>query len=160
MTDTPENGPVIPTVQPIVELFTGGAQALWATTYTMDLGLFNEFLLARLGEPPLNIAVLADHRRLTTSLARIPAERADTLATVNRRWLLRGVRISGAFHPKSYLAVTSDRATLLVGSGNLSAAWSGRWPRGVHHLPVGHPGRRRHHRRVAIVDAAPRRHSR
>ncbi|MDQ1024809.1 hypothetical protein QF035_002391 [Streptomyces umbrinus] len=121
MTNTPENGPEIPTVQPIVELFTGGAEALWATTYTMDLGLFNEFLLARLGDPPLNIAVLADHRRLTSSLARIPAERADTLAPVNRRWLLRGVRISGAFHPKSYLAVTGARATLLVGSGNLSA---------------------------------------
>ncbi|MFE2473705.1 phospholipase D-like domain-containing protein [Streptomyces mirabilis] len=121
MTDTPENGPAIPTVQPIVELFTGDAQALWATAYTLDLGLFNEFLLARLGEPPLNIAVLADHRRLTASLARIPAERADTLAPVNRRWLLRGVRISGAFHPKSYLAVTGSGAKLLVGSGNLSA---------------------------------------
>ncbi|MDX3354820.1 hypothetical protein PV703_16210 [Streptomyces sp. ME01-24h] len=121
MTNTPENSPAIPTVRPILELFTGGAEALWATTYTMDLALFNEFLLARLGEPPLNIAVLADHQRLTTSLARIPAERVDTLAPVNRRWLLRGVRISGAFHPKSYLAVTGNRATLLVGSGNLSA---------------------------------------
>ncbi|QEV16205.1 hypothetical protein [Streptomyces alboniger] len=121
MTDTPESGPMTRTVQPIVELFNGGAQALWATTYTMDLALFNEFLLARLGEPPLNIAVLADHRRLSTSLGRIPAQRADTLAPVNRRWLLRGVRISGAFHPKSYLAVADGRATLLVGSGNLSA---------------------------------------
>ncbi|MFH8483984.1 hypothetical protein [Streptomyces longisporoflavus] len=121
MRSTPENGPEIPTVRPIVELFAGSVEALWATTYTMDLGLFNEFLLARLGDPPLNIAVLADHRRLASSLARIPAERADTLAPVNRRWLLRGVRISGAFHPKSYLAVTGGGATLMVGSGNLSA---------------------------------------
>ncbi|MFF4254541.1 hypothetical protein ACFY1L_25380 [Streptomyces sp. NPDC001663] len=118
---TTQNVPATPTVQPIVELFTSGAEALWATTYTMDLGLFNEFLLARLGDPPLNIAVLADHRRITASLARIPAERADTLTPVNRRWLLRVVRIRGAFHPKSYLAVTGSRATLLVGSGNMSA---------------------------------------
>ena len=105
----------------MAELFTSAATALWATTYSIDLALFSEFLLARLGDPPLNVAVLADHRRLAASLERIPAERADTLAAVNRRWLLRGVRASGAFHPKSYLAVTGSQATLLVGSGNLSA---------------------------------------
>jgi hypothetical protein len=109
------------TVQPVAELFTGAASALWATTYSMDLGLFNEFLLGRLGDPPLNIAVLADHRRIAASLGRIPVERASTLAAVNRRWLLRSVRASGAFHPKSYLAVTGNQAILMVGSGNLSA---------------------------------------
>jgi hypothetical protein len=121
MTDTTGGEAATATVQPVAELFVGTATALWATTYNVDLALFNEFLLARLGDPPLNIAVLADHRRLTASLQRIPAERADTLATVNRRWLLRGVRTSGAFHPKSYLAIKGSRATLLVGSGNLSA---------------------------------------
>ena len=118
MTDA--NSAVV-TVQPVAELFTSTTTALWATTYSIDLALFNEFLLARLGDPPLNVAILADHRRLTASLERIPAERADTLATVNRRWLLRGVLIAGVFHPKSYLAVSGGRATLLVGSGNLSA---------------------------------------
>jgi hypothetical protein len=111
----------VQTVKPVAELFTGAASALWATTYNVDLSLFNEFLLGRLGEPPLNIAILADHRRLAISLERIPLERAGTLAFVNRRWLLRGVRPGGqAFHPKTYLAVTGSRATLLVGSGNLS----------------------------------------
>lgn len=121
MTSVPAERSAVPTVQPIAELFTGAATALWATTYTIDLGLLNEFLLPRLGDPPLNVAVLADQRRLTASLERIPAERADTLAAVNRRWLLRGVQTGGAFHPKSYLAVTGSGATLLVGSGNLSA---------------------------------------
>jgi hypothetical protein len=109
------------TVQPVAELFTTAATALWVTTYTTDLGLFNEFLLPRLGDPPLNVAVLADQRRLAASLERIPAERADTLSAVNRRWLLRGVQAGGAFHPKSYLAVSRSGATLLVGSGNMSA---------------------------------------
>jgi hypothetical protein len=121
MTSGPAEGSAVLTVQPIAELFTGAAVALWATTYTIDLGLFNEFLLPRLGDPPLNVAVLADQQRLTASLERIPAERADTLAAVNRRWLLRGVQAGGAFHPKSYLAVAGNGATLLVGSGNLSA---------------------------------------
>ena len=118
---TPEVAP--PTVQPIAELFSAAACGLWATTYNLDLPLFNEFLLGRLGDPPLNVVVLADHRRLAVSLDRIPPERADTLASVNRRWLLRAVRPGGqAFHPKTYLVVTSSRTTLLVGSGNLSTA--------------------------------------
>ena len=122
MTGTTGSEAAAATVQPVAELFTGAASALWATTYNMDLALFNEFLLGRLGDPPLNIAVLADHRRIAAGLERIPAERASTLAAVNRRWLLRTVRTGGAFHPKSYLAVAGSRATLLVGSGNLSAA--------------------------------------
>jgi hypothetical protein len=109
-------------IKPVLELFRSNCTAFWATTYNMDLGLFNEFLLGRLGEPPLNIAVLADQERVATTLARIPPEKTDQIAVVNRRWLLRGARIgSGRFHPKSYLAVTATRATLLVGSGNLSA---------------------------------------
>ena len=110
----------VPRVQPIAELFTTAATALWATTYSLDLSLFNEFLLPRLGEPPLNVVVLADQRRLDVSLTRLPVERVDSLALTNRRWLLRGVPTVGAFHPKSYLAVTGNSVTLLLGSGNLS----------------------------------------
>src|SRR3954447_17823310 len=107
--------------RPVHEPFTGAASAMWATTYSVDLSLFNEFLLPRLGDPPLNVVVLADHRRLSASLDRLPADAVDTLTAVNRRWLLRGVRPGGqAFHPKSYLAVAGTTATLLVGSGNLS----------------------------------------
>lgn len=110
----------VSTVQPIAELFSGATTALWATTYNVDLSLVSEFLLNRLGEPPLNVVVLADHHRLSSSLARVPAERVDTLTTVNRRWLVRGVSAGAAFHPKTYLQVTYGRTKLLVGSGNLS----------------------------------------
>lgn len=109
------------TVAPVAELFTHAVSALWVTTYNLDLALFNEFLLPRLGEPPLNVTVLADHRRLAAGLDRVPLDRVGTLDRVNRRWLLRGVRFgAGAFHPKTYLAVAGRRVTLLVGSGNLS----------------------------------------
>jgi HKD family nuclease len=94
--------------------------AFWATTFNIDLAFFNEYLLRRLGDPPLNAVVLADRDCLDVSLDRA-AERPELLAPVNRRWLLRGVSIgNGRFHPKSYLAVTGRTATLLVGSGNLS----------------------------------------
>lgn len=109
------------TVQPIDELFRPGVSALWATTYNIDLSLFSEFLLPRLGQPPLNAVVIADSNRLAESLSRIPAERSESLSTVNRRWLLRGFSPSQQiFHPKSYLALSSRSAKLLVGSGNLS----------------------------------------
>ena len=122
MTDGAGGVESISTIQPVAELFTGSCTALWATTYNLDLHLFSEFLLPRLGEPPLNVVILADHDRLTSSLDRIPPERVDTLASVNRRWLLRGVRTGGAaFHPKTYLSLQGSRATLLVGSGNLSS---------------------------------------
>ena len=46
MTNTTGSEAAAATVQPVAELFTGTASALWATTYNMDLALFNEFLLA------------------------------------------------------------------------------------------------------------------
>jgi hypothetical protein len=111
------------TLKPIHELFSSGVTAFWATTYSVDLHLFNEYLLPRLADPPLNVVVLADHHRLSTVLQRIPPEQAETLAAVNRKWLLRGISPSGGvFHPKTYLSVHSARAVLLVGSGNLSAS--------------------------------------
>lgn len=121
MNATPDSQPRMEPIKPVQELFARTCHALWATTYNVDLNLFTEFLLPRLGDPPVNAVILADARRLAATLDRIPAERADSLATVNRTWLLRGMRFGGgAFHPKTYLAVTGARATLLVGSGNLS----------------------------------------
>lgn len=117
---TPRVQPAQPTLRPIERLFTPATEALWATTYSLDLGLINEFLLPRLGDPPLNIAVLADQRRMAADLARIPAGRSGAVAKVNSRWLLRGIPSRGAFHPKSYLALSRRGATLLVGSGNLT----------------------------------------
>ena len=122
MTDT-DTDAVLPTVRPTLELFRSNAIALWATTYSIELELFNEFLLGRLGDPPLNIAILADPQCLSATLERIPPEKSDQVAAINQRWLLRGVQIgSGRFHPKSYLMVTPTKAILLVGSGNLSTS--------------------------------------
>lgn len=109
-----------PPIRAIGELFRQDCTALWATTFNVDLAFFNEYLLRRLGDPPLNAVVLADQQCLDESLERA-ADRPGVLAPVNHRFLLRGARIgSGRFHPKSYLSVAGRRATLLVGSGNLS----------------------------------------
>ena len=78
--------------RPVHELFIGAASAMWATTYSVDLSLFNEFLLPRLGDPPLNVVVLADHRRLSASLDRLPADAAP----VNSSWTGRHRSAEGA----------------------------------------------------------------
>jgi HKD family nuclease len=113
----------LPHIRPVLELFRSNALVFWATTYNIDLALFNEFLLGRLGDPPLNIAVLADQQRLDATLSRISPGMVDQISLINRRWLLRGVQYGvGRFHPKSYLAVTPAKTILLVGSGNLSTS--------------------------------------
>lgn len=154
MTASPDDGSMLPTVRPIAELFTGAATGLWATTYTIDLGLFNEFFLPRLGELPLNVAVLADQRRLTASLDRIPAERADTLAAVNRRWLLRGVPAGGA----SSQVVPSGHGQWNDAAGRIRqpvGKRSGRRPGAFYDLPGRYSRWQCGYRCLAVMDAPP-----
>ena len=150
MTET-EPATVPSYIQPIADLFRPGCTALWATTFNMELELFNEYLLGRLGDPPLNAVVICDQDRLDRALDAIPPERLTLLNPTNRRYLLRGVRLgSGRFHPKSYLAVAGRSALLLVGSGNLSShgidlgreVFTAVKPRGVVYESIGDDGPR------------------
>src|SRR5205809_477006 len=56
-----------PIIKPISEVFRADCVALWATTYNIDLALFNEYLLGRLGDPPLNAVVPADRSGMPPS---------------------------------------------------------------------------------------------
>src|SRR6266508_549320 len=47
----------------------GRWSCFWATSYSLELELFDEYLFRRLGEPPLNATLLVDFRRLATSLS-------------------------------------------------------------------------------------------
>jgi hypothetical protein len=50
--------------------FSGRWTSFFATTYSLELEFFDEYLFRRLGEPPLNATVLTDadtHARLWTS---------------------------------------------------------------------------------------------
>jgi hypothetical protein len=100
--------------------FNGRWTSFFATTYSIELEFFDEYLFRRLGEPPLNAVVLSDagaHARLWTS-SDDPARR---LRRANRDYLLRPVLFgTGAFHPKTYLLANASEGVLLVGSGNLT----------------------------------------
>src|SRR5581483_7961673 len=90
----------------------------WATTYTFEPGFFESFLLRRLGDPPLNAVVIGDFTRLSALWQQLEP-RGSRLRAANRRYLIRGASIAGAFHAKTILLGRKDQGTLFVGSGNL-----------------------------------------
>lgn len=104
----------------VARSFTGRWRSFFATTYSVELEFFDEYLFRRLGEPPLNATVLTDagtHARLWTG----GDDQMRRLRRANRDYLLRPVLFgTGAFHPKTYLLGNDSEGVLLVGSGNLT----------------------------------------
>jgi hypothetical protein len=97
-------------------------RGFWATSYSFDLQLFDQYLLRRLAQNALNAVILIDHNKLASAWEQLAEGDAYLLRQAGRRYLLRGIRLQGggAFHPKSYLLTRRDGATLLIGSGNLT----------------------------------------
>ena len=105
----------------VTQQFVSRWRVFWATTYTFELGMFDEFWLRRLGDPPHNITILVDFGRLTDLIGQLKAEDEWRLRRANRDYLLRGVRLGGgSFHPKTYFFGNEHGGLLLVGSGNLT----------------------------------------
>jgi hypothetical protein len=104
----------------IARSFNGRWTSFFATTYSIELEFFDEYLFRRLGDPPLSATILAD----AGSHARLWATAGDVLRRlrrVNGDYLLRPVLLgSGVFHPKTYLLGNASEGVLLVGSGNLT----------------------------------------
>lgn len=95
-------------------------RVLWATTYTFDPIFFESFLLPRLGDPPLNVTVLADRNRLADAWQNLGDTTPWRGSRANRDYLVRGVSpTAGAFHPKTYFLADERTGLLFVGSGNL-----------------------------------------
>jgi hypothetical protein len=105
-----------------VDHFSRDVQTFWATTFQFDLKLFDQFLLRRLGEQPLNAVVLGDEDNLTDALTGLTELDRHVAGSANRRYVLRGVRLrsGGRFHPKTYFFSGRRSTLLLVGSGNLT----------------------------------------
>lgn len=108
------------TLQP-ASLFSSKWTVFWATTYSFELEIFDEYLLRRLGDPPLNATILADFDAVASNWESIDIGEAWRLKRVNRDYLLRPISMTGGrFHPKTYLLANEKEGNLLVGSGNMS----------------------------------------
>lgn len=105
-----------------VDFFTRDVHSFWATSYQLDLKLFDQFLLRRLGSAPLNAVLLCDEDSVTEALSSLSDIDRHIAANANRRYVLRGVRPPGRgrFHPKTYLFGSPRSLYLLIGSGNLT----------------------------------------
>lgn len=104
----------------IAREFQGRWSSFWGTSYTFELELFDEYLFRRLGEPPLNATMLVDFRQLSKSLDALSPEARRQVQRANRDYLLRGIPLGSAFHPKTYFFGNAKEGVLLVGSGNLT----------------------------------------
>lgn len=106
-------------VKPI-QLFNGRWSVFWATTFSFEFNLFDEYLFRRLGEPPLNATILLDESCADATWDSIPVDEPWRLRRVNHDYLVRGVAFgTGRFHPKTYFFANEREGVLLVGSGNL-----------------------------------------
>jgi hypothetical protein len=105
---------------PMRAAFNRRWSVLWCTTYTCDVIAFEEYFLNQLGDPPLNMTILADFQAHARGLAAIDDQgNRGRMRRLGKDYLLRGVAWpTGAFHPKTYLFGNQDAGLLLVGSGN------------------------------------------
>jgi hypothetical protein len=85
--------------------------------------LFDHYVLRRISQSPLNAVVLVDGEKLAELWESLADEEHHLARKAGHRYLVRGMRPSGggAFHPKTYLFSRAQGATLVVGSGNLTA---------------------------------------
>jgi hypothetical protein len=104
----------------VAQTFRGHWSCFFATTYSVELELFDQYLFRRLGEPPLNATILSDFDALAHGIERLDAEQSGELQRANRDYLLRGVTAGSSFHPKTYFFGNAKEGVLLVGSGNLT----------------------------------------
>jgi hypothetical protein len=93
------------------------------TTYSVDAAFYDgsiEYRLRTYGCE--NNILMADAVMLKRALAATP----ETFKNAGQRYVIVPVQVSGCFHPKVNLRFGTDRARLIVGSANLTAAGWGR----------------------------------
>ncbi len=99
--------------------FRRGWRHVWISTFTVGVVEMEDYLLNQLGEPPIEVTVLADADRLQRQfLELVDSEQVERLSRVGAQYVLRGIRAGQRFHPKTYFFGNAKRGALLVGSGN------------------------------------------
>jgi hypothetical protein len=105
------------------DLASGGWHSSIATTYSVDPLFYDLYMERRLRTygGSVNNILMADARMLKTALEVMP----EGFAAAGTRYVVAPVKVDGAFHPKVHLRFGEQKARLIIGSANVTAAgWS------------------------------------
>jgi hypothetical protein len=103
----------------IDELRQSGWRSSIMTTYSVDPQFYDRFVASRLRAYGCeNNILLADSAMLVQALEADP----EGFAGAGRRYAVASASVSGCFHPKISLRFAPDKARLLIGSANVTAA--------------------------------------
>lgn len=105
------------------DLASAGWHSSIVTTYSVDPAFYDTYLERRLRTHGVkNNILMADARMLKMALNALPE--AFTAAGV--RYAVVPVKVAGAFHPKVHLRLGENKARLVIGSANATAAGWGK----------------------------------
>jgi len=101
------------------DLASPGWHSSIMTTYSVDPAFYDSYIARRLRRSGCeNNLLIADAAMLSRAVEATPA----AFQGAGRRYAVVPVSLSGAFHPKIHLRLGSDKARLIVGSANATAA--------------------------------------
>jgi hypothetical protein len=101
------------------DLGSAGWHSSLMTTYSVDPAFYDAYIERRLRRYGCeNNLLLADAAMLTKAVQATPT----AFVSAGRRYAILPVSVSGCFHPKIHLRLGSDKARLIVGSANATAA--------------------------------------
>ena len=105
--------------KPILDLVgQGNYHSCFITTYSIDLGFFEQILLFKLRSKGIhNIHVIVDENMLDQSLN----DSCYSYTSNKKKYSISTIKTDGAFHPKVFFFFGKEGGLLTVGSGNLTA---------------------------------------
>src|SRR5690348_14291068 len=93
-------------------LLSRSVKSLWATTYSFNLKLFDQYVMRRIAATMLNAVAFVDQRKLASVWSNLDPGDVYLARQAGSRYLLRGIDGGGgAFHPKTYLFGRAQSAT-------------------------------------------------
>lgn len=96
------------------ELCESGYNVLLISSFGADLNYFEKMILRKLKDNDCTYVGLYIDQIFQDNLA------AWNLSELGVSYVLRGVHLSHAFHPKMYLLLGQEKAKIIIGSGNLT----------------------------------------
>src|SRR5690242_10089245 len=101
------------------DVSSGGWHSSIVTTYSVDPTFYDMYLERQLrAYGSENNILMADAGMLKIALNTMP----DAFSAAGSRYAVVPVTVAGAFHPKVHLRIGRQRAKLVVGSANATAA--------------------------------------